>query len=90
MPLVKGVPGVQELDVNGAARATDYSTSGYVTTYKYGLEYTPISDLRLRATNSFDIRAPNLTNLYGYSNGHGTTADPFMNNASSFLHDQGR
>ena len=82
VPLVKGVPGVQELDVNGAARATDYSVSGYVTTYKYGLEYTPISDLRFRATVSSDIRAPSLSNLYAYASAHGTNVDPFENNAS--------
>ena len=52
IPLVKGLPGVQELDANAGARATDYSTSGYVTTYKYGLEYTPINDIRFRVTDS--------------------------------------
>ena len=46
IPLLKGLPFVQELDANAGARATDYSTSGYVTTYKYGIEYTPINDLR--------------------------------------------
>jgi outer membrane receptor protein involved in Fe transport len=82
IPILKDKPFVQELDINGAARATDYSTSGYVTTYKYGLEYAPIQDVRLRAVASEDIRAPNLFNLFGYSNGHGTTADPFANNTN--------
>jgi outer membrane receptor protein involved in Fe transport len=83
VPLLKDKPFVQELDFNGAARATDYSTSGYVTTWKLGLEYSPINDVRVRATYSSDIRAPNLFNLFGYSNGHGSTIDPFRNNVSS-------
>ena len=51
-------------EFNGAVRATDYSTSGYVTTWKAGLSWQPIPDIRLRATQSRDIRAPNLNELY--------------------------
>ncbi|QWC57623.1 TonB-dependent receptor [Erythrobacter sp. 3-20A1M] len=49
---------------NGAVRATDYSTSGYVTTYKVGATWQPIDDIRLRGTYSRDIRAPNLNELF--------------------------
>ena len=80
IPLLKGLPFVQELDFNAAARATDYSTSGYVTTYKLGIEFTPINDLRFRGVFSEDIRQPSLFNLYGLSIGHGTTIDPFNGN----------
>ncbi|MGN6819283.1 MAG: TonB-dependent receptor plug domain-containing protein [Sphingomonas sp.] len=52
------------LEFNGAARATDYSTSGYVTTWKAGLTWQPIRDIRFRVTRSRDIRAPNLSDLY--------------------------
>ena len=52
------------LVVNGAVRATDYSTSGYVTTWKVGGTFEPIEDIRLRATLSHDIRAPNLNELF--------------------------
>ena len=83
IPLAKGLPFVQELDANGGARATDYSISGYVTTYKYGLEYTPINDLRVRVTDSYDIKAPALYQLFGASHGHGTQVDPFFNNILS-------
>src|SRR5262249_49317301 len=79
----KDKPFVQELDANAAARATEYSTSGYVTTYKYGLEYTPINDIRLRGVYSEDIRQPSLNNLYGFSVGHGTTIDPFNGNVTA-------
>ena len=52
------------LEFNGAVRATDYSTSGYVTTWKAGATWQPIEDIRLRVTRSRDIRAPNLNELY--------------------------
>ena len=52
------------LALNGAVRATDYSTAGYVTTWKVGATWQPIHDIRLRATRSRDIRAPNLNDLF--------------------------
>ncbi|OAN56703.1 MULTISPECIES: TonB-dependent receptor plug domain-containing protein [unclassified Sphingobium] len=51
-------------EFNGAARVTDYSTSGTVTTWKAGLTWQPIDDIRLRGTRSRDIRAPNLNELF--------------------------
>lgn len=51
-------------DFNGAVRLTDYSTSGTVTTWKAGLTWQPIEDIRFRGTRSRDIRAPNLNELY--------------------------
>ncbi|MDT7533448.1 TonB-dependent receptor [Sphingobium sp. SA2] len=53
------------LDLNGAARRTDYSTTGSVTTWKAGLVYEPIEGVRLRGTRSRDIRAPNIFELFG-------------------------
>ncbi|RIV80469.1 TonB-dependent receptor [Aurantiacibacter xanthus] len=51
-------------EFNGAVRVTDYSTSGTVTTWKAGLSWQPIDDLRFRGTLSRDIRAPNLLELF--------------------------
>jgi outer membrane receptor protein involved in Fe transport len=56
---------VGDLELNGAVRRTDYSTSGAVTTWKVGAVYEPFEELRLRATRSRDIRAPNVTELFG-------------------------
>ncbi|CAN5757126.1 TonB-dependent receptor [soil metagenome] len=53
------------LDLNGAIRRTDYSTSGAVTTWKVGAVYEPIQGIRFRGTRSRDIRAPNLSELVG-------------------------
>jgi outer membrane receptor protein involved in Fe transport len=64
VPLLNDVElGNVNLDLGG--RATGYSTSGYVNTWKLGLTYdTPIPGLRLRAVMSRDIRAPNLSELF--------------------------
>jgi iron complex outermembrane recepter protein len=45
-------------------RATDYSTSGYVTTWRAGATWELTDEVRLRVTRSRDIRAPNLNELY--------------------------
>lgn len=58
------VPVIKGLDFNGAVRGTKYSTSGYVTTWKAGVTFEPVPDIRFRATRSRDIRAPNLGELY--------------------------
>lgn len=58
------VPLAEGFDLNAAVRGTDYSTSGYVTTWKVGAVYSPIPDLRFRVTRSRDIRAPNLNELF--------------------------
>ena len=52
------------LEFNGAIRGTDYSSSGFVTTWRAGATWQPIDDIRLRITRSRDIRAPNLNELY--------------------------
>lgn len=64
LPLAEDLPGAKSLELNAAARATDYSTSGYVTTWKAGLTYKPIQDVMFRMTRSRDIRAPNLNDLF--------------------------
>lgn len=69
------------LVLNGAARATDYSTSGYVTTWKVGATWQPVDDIRIRATQSRDIRAPNLSELFQAGTSRtDTVSDPFRTN----------
>lgn len=68
VPLAKGVRFADSLDLNGAIRYTDYSLSGGVTTWKVGLNYSPIPDIRFRGTISRDIRAPNNYELFSRGN----------------------
>lgn len=58
------VPIIDGLNLNGAARGTHYSTSGWVGTWKVGANWQVIDDLRLRGNISRDIRAPNLEELF--------------------------
>ena len=58
------VPILPGMDFNGAYRYTAYSTSGGVSTWKTGLTYQVIDDIKLRVTYSHDIRAPNLNELF--------------------------
>jgi outer membrane receptor protein involved in Fe transport len=52
-------------NLNGAARVTDYSTSGTFWAWKIGGTWdTPIDGLRFRAVTSRDVRAPNLSELF--------------------------
>jgi iron complex outermembrane recepter protein len=83
VPLAIDAPWARSLELNAAARATDYSTSGYVTTWKVGATYAPIDDIRFRATRSRDIRAPNLQELFAGVNSsfQSNRRDPFNNNA---------
>jgi len=64
VPILKDSAFGRSLDLNGAVRRTNYSTSGAVTTWKLGFTYKPISDVMIRATRSRDIRAPNLGELF--------------------------
>jgi len=64
VPLLVGVPFAKKLTFNGAARNSDYSTSGSIWSWKLGGTWDVSRDVRFRLTRSRDIRAPNLTELY--------------------------
>lgn len=73
VPLLRDVPFFRELGVSGAIRQTHYSrSSDFVqsssvdaTTWKIGGVWAPVDGLRLRSTLSRDIRAPNVSELFG-------------------------
>jgi iron complex outermembrane receptor protein len=72
VPLLKDML-VHELSLNGAARRTHYKRTSdsfgtstvNVTTWKAGAVFEPIEAIRFRATRSRDIRAPNVSELFG-------------------------
>jgi outer membrane receptor protein involved in Fe transport len=68
------------LEFNGAIRGTDYSTVGFVTTWKVGATWQPIDDILIRGARSRDIRAPNLNELYqaGTANTSTVNNSPFF------------
>jgi iron complex outermembrane receptor protein len=64
VPVLKDVPFIKSLNLNGAGRYTHYNTSGGVTTWKAGVVWEISDELLLRGTRSRDIRAPTLSELY--------------------------
>jgi iron complex outermembrane recepter protein len=64
VPILRDLPFVKSFDINGAVRYTDYSISGTATTWKFGGTWRVYNDLMFRATQSRDIRAPTLYDLF--------------------------
>lgn len=80
VPILADMAFAKALDLSLAFRATDYSTSGSVETWKVGLNYQINDSLRLRATQSRDIRAPNFAELYQVAaQGFSTQSNPSTN-----------
>jgi iron complex outermembrane receptor protein len=65
MPLLAGAPGVDYLELNLAARLSDYSTFGSESTYKVSSLWRPVQDVSLRASFSTGLRAPGIGELFG-------------------------
>ncbi len=65
VPVLKGVPGFQSVNFTPSGRYDHYSTFGDATTYKLGLDWTVVDDLRFRGSYNTGFRAPNLDELYG-------------------------
>ncbi len=63
-PILRDAPLVKALSFNGAARFTEYNTSGKYWTWKAGLVWELNDQLRARVTRSRDIRAPTLFDLF--------------------------
>ena len=63
LPLVRNAPGFQVLDLEGGYRYSSY-TSGFNTdTYKVGLTWAPVKDIRFRGSYTQAVRAPNAVEL---------------------------
>jgi outer membrane receptor protein involved in Fe transport len=68
VPIVQGMPWVEDLSVNAGYRYSSYNISGSVDSYKYGAEWQPIDDFRLRASYQRAVRAPNVLELFSPAN----------------------
>ena len=82
-PIVSGQPFADLLELNGAVRFSDYSTSGSSTTFKGGVNWKPIADLRLRGSYSEGFRAPSIGELFGtFSRFDSAFDDPCSSNSA--------
>src|SRR6185503_10243341 len=64
VPLVQGKTGIEQLSFDTAYRYSDYSSGITTDTYKFGLEYAPVEDVRFRASFQRAVRAPNIVELF--------------------------
>jgi outer membrane receptor protein involved in Fe transport len=65
IPVLKELPGANELTLTGAGRYSDYEgATGEVFAYDYGLEYAPIEGLTFRVGIARAVRAPNLSDSF--------------------------
>ena len=79
VPLLKDIPLAKSLELNLAARYTDYSTSGGVTTWKAGAVWVPVEGVRIRAAESRDVRAANVVELFSPSStSFASVSDPVL------------
>jgi iron complex outermembrane recepter protein len=58
------IPGLDRLELEGAARRVDNSIAGNATTYTYAVRWSPIEDVGFRANKTKSIRAPSITELF--------------------------
>ncbi|MDJ0698374.1 MAG: TonB-dependent receptor [Woeseiaceae bacterium] len=65
VPLLEGAGAADYLEVNLAARASDYSTSGSESTYKASGLWRIVPDVSVRASFSTGFRAPGIGELFG-------------------------
>jgi outer membrane receptor protein involved in Fe transport len=94
LPILKDMAFFNQLSLNGAVRRTHYKRSGTgndssvnVTTYKFGGIWEPIEAIRFRATKSRDIRAPNVSELFGPTTlSSGIVTDPVKGQTVVAIH----
>ncbi|MYH47005.1 MAG: TonB-dependent receptor [Gammaproteobacteria bacterium] len=65
LPIMANTPFFEELTLDVAGRASDYSTIGNTESWKVNLVWAPIEDIALRGSVSQAVRAPNITELFG-------------------------
>lgn len=76
-PIVSNVFLIEELIIDGAYRTADYSHAGTANAWQLGLVWSPIEDVRLRATVSEAVRAPNVSEAFSpISPGFAAVSDP--------------
>jgi outer membrane receptor protein involved in Fe transport len=77
LPIANDLPFVKSLSMDAGYRYSNYTLGGTTNTYKFGVEWAPINDVRFRGGYNRAVRAPNLNELFQPATvGAGGTADP--------------
>ena len=64
LPLLADVPGFKALTLDAAYRYSDYSSAGETDTYRLGLDWRVVDQLRVRTGYNRAVRAPNIGELF--------------------------
>jgi iron complex outermembrane recepter protein len=64
LPLADGLPGADSLAFDAGYRYSDYSEGFKTNTYKFGVEWAPVHDVRFRGSFQRAVRAPNILELF--------------------------
>jgi outer membrane receptor protein involved in Fe transport len=67
MPLVEDKPFAEALDVETGYRYSSYNLGFSTNTYKFGVDWSPVHDVRLRGSFARAVRAPNVVELFSLS-----------------------
>jgi outer membrane receptor protein involved in Fe transport len=77
LPLLNDLPAAYDLSLEAGYRYSSYTSGFNTNTYKFGVEYAPIQDVKLRAGYNRAVRAPSVGDLFAPAViGAGGTADP--------------
>ncbi|MGF7148411.1 outer membrane receptor protein involved in Fe transport [Sphingomonas zeicaulis] len=77
VPVLKDLPLIRALTVDGAVRYSDYNLFGSDWNYKFSADWMVVEGLRMRGTYGTGFRVPNVPELFGgVSEGNLTTTDP--------------
>jgi outer membrane receptor protein involved in Fe transport len=64
IPVAHGLQFAYDANINGAYRHSVYSLAGSTDTYEIAGDWSPIADVRLRASFNHAVRAPNIRELF--------------------------
>lgn len=64
LPLMQDAPFAKELSADFGYRYSNYTEGFDTSTYKFGLQWAPVDDLRVRGSLQRAVRAPNVQELY--------------------------
>lgn len=82
VPLARDLPLLRKLEFNGAARISDYNTTGSIWSWKLGATNEFFKGVKGRITRSRDIRSANLSELFTQTTtGYNTLTDPQTNSS---------
>jgi outer membrane receptor protein involved in Fe transport len=75
LPLWQAESSSQRLEVDVAARRSDYSTSGVINSWKTGINFQVAEFLRFRTTVSRDVREPTFNERFDVQGGGGSISE---------------